>query len=221
MFYRTGKYTFCGRVRASFSPKILRATAMKGLNQIKPTRHLTVKKKRWEGTKRTSEPTAQCHSTVLQNCVNAGQSVSQSLLKQRRYLLVQLTGTITVELSGVRTVTVSGSMVDTLALLAPVRRIIESSALDIQFDFQWRRYFFTPSDEAEMNIYHCIRRTGHLARFLVKQILFYSFQWSGNVYQTRCFCSGLWSTTVLVSLPGRTWSKVSNTKHTQHLVRYL
>lgn len=108
----------------------------------------------------------QCHSTVSQNCVNAGRSVSQSLLKQRRYLLVQLTGTITVELSGVRTVTVSGSMVDTLAL----RRIIESSALDIQFDFQWSRYCFNPSDEVEINIYHYIRRAGHVARFSVKQV---------------------------------------------------
>ena len=32
--YRTGKYTVCRRVRAAFSPEILQAGAVKGLNRI-------------------------------------------------------------------------------------------------------------------------------------------------------------------------------------------
>ena len=34
MCYRTGKYTVCRRVRASFSPEILQAGEVKGLMQI-------------------------------------------------------------------------------------------------------------------------------------------------------------------------------------------
>ena len=46
MCSRTGKYTVCGRVRASFSLEILQAEAVKGLNQ-----HVSVSNKRgdWGG----------------------------------------------------------------------------------------------------------------------------------------------------------------------------
>ena len=34
MCYRTGKYTVCRRARAAFSPEILQAVAVKGLNVL-------------------------------------------------------------------------------------------------------------------------------------------------------------------------------------------
>ena len=75
MFYRTGKYIVCGRVRASFSPKILRAAAVKGLNQIKPTRHLTVKK---SGGREQNAPLNPQHS------VTAVSQHSVTKLRERR-----------------------------------------------------------------------------------------------------------------------------------------
>ena len=33
--YRTGRYTVCGRIRASFSPEILQAGAVKGLTLLR------------------------------------------------------------------------------------------------------------------------------------------------------------------------------------------
>ena len=44
MCSRSGKYSVCGRVRASFSLEILQARAVKGLNQ-----HVSVSNKRGDG----------------------------------------------------------------------------------------------------------------------------------------------------------------------------
>ena len=38
MCYRTEEYTVCKRVRASFSPEILQAGAVKGLKEVMPLR---------------------------------------------------------------------------------------------------------------------------------------------------------------------------------------
>ena len=78
MGYRTGKYTVCRRVRASFSLEILQAVAVKGLKEVL-TIYLFFQKKKGHGKKTKVEQGGMGegkHSLDTQNRSDTSDSVT-------------------------------------------------------------------------------------------------------------------------------------------------